>query len=41
MTQNNFKQKRFMIDLQKVQNTHGVYKFFNKKEIIYIGAAKD
>ena len=30
-----------MIDLQKVPNTPGVYKFFNKQEIIYIGKAKD
>jgi excinuclease UvrABC nuclease subunit len=30
-----------MIDLQKVPNTPGVYKFFSKKEIIYIGKAKD
>lgn len=30
-----------MIDLQKVPNTSGVYKFFNKQEIIYIGKAKD
>ncbi len=29
------------IDIKKVPNTPGVYKFFNKKEIIYIGKAKD
>ena len=29
------------IDLNKVPNTPGVYKFFNKHEIIYIGKAKD
>ena len=29
------------IDIQKVPNTPGVYKFFNKKEIIYIGKAKN
>ncbi len=29
------------INLKKVPNTPGVYKFFNKKEIIYIGKAKD
>lgn len=30
-----------MVDLQKVPNTPGVYKFFNNQEIIYIGKAKD
>jgi len=30
-----------MIDLQKVSNTPGVYKFFNKHKIIYIGKVKD
>ncbi len=29
------------VDLKKVPNTPGVYKFFNKHEIIYIGKAKD
>ena len=29
------------INLNKVPNTPGVYKFFSKKEIIYIGKAKD
>ena len=29
------------IDLKKMPNTPGVYKFFNKQEIIYIGKAKD
>ena len=29
------------IDLNKVPNSPGVYKFFNKHEIIYIGKAKD
>ena len=29
------------INLKKVPNTPGVYKFFNKNEIIYIGKAKD
>ena len=29
------------INLKKVPNTPGVYKFFNKKEIIYIGKAKN
>ena len=29
------------IDLKKVPNTPGVYKFFNNNEIIYIGKAKD
>tara|TARA_X000000950_G_scaffold286658_1_gene396234 strand:- start:2806 stop:4581 length:1776 start_codon:yes stop_codon:yes gene_type:complete len=29
------------IDLKKVPSTPGVYKFFNKREIIYIGKAKD
>ena len=29
------------IDLKKVPNTSGVYKFFNKHEIIYIGKAKN
>ncbi len=29
------------INLKKVPNTSGVYKFFNKNEIIYIGKAKD
>ncbi len=29
------------IDITKVPNTPGVYKFFNNKEIIYIGKAKD
>ena len=29
------------IDIKKVPNTPGVYKFFNNKEIIYIGKAKD
>tara|TARA_B100002052_G_scaffold242173_1_gene226930 strand:- start:37375 stop:39156 length:1782 start_codon:yes stop_codon:yes gene_type:complete len=29
------------VDLKKVPNTPGVYKFFNKKEIIYIGKAKN
>ena len=29
------------IDIKKVPNTPGVYKFFNKQEIIYIGKAKD
>ncbi len=30
-----------MIDLQKVPNTPGIYKFFKNKEIIYIGKAKN
>ncbi len=30
-----------LIDLNKVPNTPGVYKFFNNQEIIYIGKAKD
>tara|TARA_B100001057_G_C22841633_1_gene947312 strand:- start:190 stop:1974 length:1785 start_codon:yes stop_codon:yes gene_type:complete len=29
------------VDLKNVPNTPGVYKFFNKHEIIYIGKAKD
>ena len=29
------------VNLKKVPSTPGVYKFFNKKEIIYIGKAKD
>ena len=29
------------IDINKVPNTPGVYKFFNNHEIIYIGKAKD
>ena len=29
------------VDLKKVPNTPGVYKFFSKNEIIYIGKAKD
>ena len=29
------------INLNKIPHTPGVYKFFNKKEIIYIGKAKD
>ncbi len=29
------------INLKKIPNTSGVYKFFNKHEIIYIGKAKD
>ncbi len=29
------------INLKKVPNTPGVYKFFNDNEIIYIGKAKD
>tara|TARA_B100001287_G_C22675884_1_gene527641 strand:- start:955 stop:2736 length:1782 start_codon:yes stop_codon:yes gene_type:complete len=29
------------LNLKKVPNTPGVYKFFNKNEIIYIGKAKD
>ncbi len=29
------------VDLKKVPSTPGVYKFFNNKEIIYIGKAKD
>ena len=29
------------IDIKKVPNTPGVYKFFNNQEIIYIGKAKD
>ena len=29
------------INLKKVPNTPGVYKFFKNKEIIYIGKAKD
>ena len=29
------------VDLKKVPNTPGVYKFFNNQEIIYIGKAKD
>ena len=29
------------INLKKVPNTPGVYKFFNNHEIIYIGKAKD
>ena len=29
------------IDIKNVPNTPGVYKFFNKQEIIYIGKAKD
>ena len=29
------------IDLKKVPNTPGVYKFFNNHEIIYIGKAKN
>ena len=29
------------VNLKKVPNTPGVYKFFNKNEIIYIGKAKD
>ena len=30
-----------VVNLKKVPSTPGVYKFFNKKEIIYIGKAKD
>ena len=29
------------VDLKKIPSTPGVYKFFNKNEIIYIGKAKD
>ena len=29
------------VDLKKVPSTPGVYKFFNNKEIIYIGKAKN
>ena len=29
------------VNLKKVPNTPGVYKFFSKHEIIYIGKAKD
>ena len=29
------------VNLKKVPSTPGVYKFFNNKEIIYIGKAKD
>ena len=29
------------IDLKKIPNTPGVYKFFNNLEIIYIGKAKN
>ena len=29
------------VNLNKVPNTPGVYKFFNNHEIIYIGKAKD
>ena len=29
------------VDLKKIPNTPGVYKFFNNQEIIYIGKAKD
>ena len=29
------------VDLTKVPSTPGVYKFFNNKEIIYIGKAKN
>ncbi|NCW11537.1 MAG: nucleotide excision repair endonuclease, partial [Proteobacteria bacterium] len=29
------------VDLKKVPSTPGVYKFFNKTEIIYIGKAKN
>ena len=29
------------VNLKKVPSTPGIYKFFNKKEIIYIGKAKD
>ena len=29
------------IDLTKIPSTPGVYKFFNKHEIIYIGKAKN
>ena len=29
------------VDLNKVPSTPGVYKFFNKNEIIYIGKAKN
>ena len=29
------------INLKKVPNTPGVYKFFQNNEIIYIGKAKD
>jgi excinuclease ABC subunit C len=29
------------VDLKKIPSTPGVYKFFNKKEIIYIGKAKN
>ena len=29
------------IDIKKVPNNPGVYKFFNNKEIIYIGKEKD
>ena len=29
------------VNLEKVPNTPGVYKFFSKHEIIYIGKAKD
>ena len=29
------------VDLKKIPSTPGVYKFFNNKEIIYIGKAKN
>ena len=29
------------VNLKKVPNTPGIYKFFSKQEIIYIGKAKD
>ena len=29
------------VDLKKIPSTPGVYKFFNKTEIIYIGKAKN
>ena len=29
------------IDINNVPDTPGIYKFFNKEEIIYIGKAKD
>ena len=33
--------KKMAVNLKKVPSTPGVYKFFNNKEIIYIGKAKD
>ena len=32
---------KMAVDLKKVPSTPGVYKFFNKTEIIYIGKAKN